>query len=141
MGVFATRAPYRPNPIGLSSVRLLGVEKTAELGMFLRIGGADLMDGTPILDIKPYLAYTDSHMHAEGGFADPLQGHKLRVELPPELKVRIPQGREKALTELLENDPRPGYQSSPEREYKMCFAGMTVAFKVVGEVLTVTDIK
>lgn len=140
MGVFATRAPYRPNPIGLSSVRLLGVEKNAENGTFLVIGGADLMDGTPVFDIKPYLAYTDSHSDATGGFADPVREHSLRVVISEELVTRIPEAKRASLVELLENDPRPGYQNAPEREYKMSFAGMTVAFKVEGETLTVTDI-
>ncbi|MBQ9115604.1 MAG: tRNA (N6-threonylcarbamoyladenosine(37)-N6)-methyltransferase TrmO, partial [Clostridia bacterium] len=119
LGVFATRAPYRPNPIGLSSVRLLGIEKTEEWGTVLKISGADLMDGTPIYDIKPYLPYTDSHPEATGGFAEPLREYSLNAVIPQDLLVRIPEKKRAALIEILKNDPRPGYQRDPERVYKM----------------------
>ena len=140
LGVFATRAPYRPNPIGLSSVKLLRVEKTEEWGTVLRISGADLMDGTPIYDIKPYLPYTDSHPEATGGFAEPLREYELNAVIPDELLVMIPEKKRVALIEILRNDPRPGYQRDPERVYKMSFAGFTVSFTVVDGTLTVKNI-
>jgi len=130
LGVFATRAPYRPNPLGLSSVRLLAVEKTEGAGTVLRVSGADLVDGTPIYDIKPYLAYTDSHPDALGGFAEPLREHSLNVCIPDDLICKIPENKREALTEILRNDPRPGYQRDPKRVYKMSFAGYTVEFTV-----------
>lgn len=140
LGVFATRAPYRPNPIGLSSVRLLGVEKTEEFGTVLKISGADLMDGTPIYDIKPYLPYTDCHTEATGGFAEPLREYALTVTVPDDLLIKIPSEKRDALVEILKNDPRPGYQRDPRRVYKMSFSGHTVVFTVDGDVLTVSDI-
>ena len=140
LGVFATRAPYRPNPIGLSSVKLLGIEKTAELGTVLRISGADLMDGTPIYDIKPYLPYTDCHTEATGGFAEPLREYELDAVIPDDLLIRIPEKKRAALIEILKNDPRPGYQRDPERVYKMSFAGFTVSFTVIDNILTVKNI-
>lgn len=140
LGVFATRAPYRPNPIGLSSVRLLGIEKTEEWGTVLKISGADLMDGTPIYDIKPYLPYTDSHPEATGGFAEPLREYALNAVIPQDLLVRIPEKKRAALVEILKNDPRPGYQRDPERVYKMAFAGFTVSFTVADSTLTVKNI-
>ncbi len=140
LGVFATRAPYRPNPIGLSSVKLLGIEKTAELGTVLRISGADLMDGTPIYDIKPYLPYTDCHTEATGGFAEPLREYGLDAVIPDDMLIRIPEKKRAALIEILKNDPRPGYQRDPERVYKMSFAGFTVSFTVTDNTLTVKNI-
>lgn len=140
LGVFATRAPYRPNSLGLSSVRLLGVEYDSKRGPVLKIGGADLMDGTPIFDIKPYLSYTDSHPDALGGFAAPLIDYCVEVNFPNELLQRIPEHKREALIEVLKNDPRPGYQNDPEREYKMSFAGAEIAFKVSDGVLNVTDV-
>lgn len=140
LGVFATRAPYRPNPIGLSSVRLLGIEKTEEWGTVLKISGADLMDGTPIYDIKPYLPYTDSHPEATGGFAEPLREYALNAVIPQDLLIRIPEKKRAALVEILKNDPRPGYQRDPERVYKMAFAGFTVSFTVADSTLTVKNI-
>ena len=140
LGVLATRAPYRPNPIGLSSVKLLGIEKTAELGTVLRISGADLMDGTPIYDIKPYLPYTDCHTEATGGFAEPLREYELDAVIPDDLLIRIPEKKRTALIEILKNDPRPGYQRDPERVYKMSFAGFTVSFTVIDNILTVKNI-
>ena len=140
LGVFATRAPYRPNPIGLSSVRLIGVEKTEDMGTVLRISGADLMDGTPIYDIKPYLPYTDCHTDALGGFAEPLREYALEVKVSDDLLNKIPREKREALTEILKNDPRPGYQRDPRRVYKMSFSAHTVEFTVEGDVLTVRDI-
>lgn len=140
LGVFATRAPYRPNPIGLSSVKLLGIEKTEEWGTVLRISGADLMDGTPIYDIKPYLPYTDSHPEATGGFAEPLREYALDTVIPEDMLALIPEKKRAALIEILKNDPRPGYQRDPDRVYKMSFAGFTVAFTVAENILTVKNI-
>lgn len=140
MGVFATRSPFRPNPIALSCVKLAGLEQTAEYGTVLRITGADLMDGTPILDIKPYIPYADSRPDALGGFASVPAGEVLEVVIPPELLERIPAGRREALRGVLAQDPRPHYQNDPERVYGFGFAGMEVKFSVDGTRLTVRDI-
>lgn len=140
MGVFATRSPYRPNPIGLSSVKLLGVEQHAEQGTILRVAGADLLDGTPILDIKPYLAYTDAHPDAVGGFADAFVGYALSVEFPEEFLSRIAPEKRESLLAVLRQDPRPAYQHDPERVYALDFAAYTVRFCVRDTVLTVTDV-
>ena len=140
MGVFATRSPFRPNPIALSSVRLEGIEKTEEHGTVLRIRGADLMDGTPILDIKPYIPYADSHPEALGGFASAPAGETLEVIIPPELLDRVPENRREALRGVLAQDPRPHYQDDPARIYGFGFAGMEVKFSVEGTKLTVRDI-
>ncbi len=139
MGVFATRSPFRPNPIGLSSVKLLGVEQTAE-GLALRVAGADLLDGTPILDIKPYLAYTDSHPEAVGGFADAFVDYALTVEFPEDLLARIAPDKRESLSAVLRQDPRPSYQHDPERIYALDFASYTVRFRVQDKLLTVTDV-
>ncbi|MBQ7337424.1 MAG: tRNA (N6-threonylcarbamoyladenosine(37)-N6)-methyltransferase TrmO [Clostridia bacterium] len=140
MGVFATRSPFRPNPIGLSSVRLLGVEATETQGCVLHVAGADLMDGTPIYDIKPYLPYTDSHPDAAGGFAEPLQSHALTVTFPAPLLSRLPEDRRAAAIAVLENDPRPSYQNDPTREYGVYFAGHNIVFFVNGNHLRVEDV-
>ena len=140
MGVFATRSPFRPNPIGLSCVRLDGVELTREQGPILRIRGADLMDGTPILDIKPYIPYGDAHPEARGGFAPAAPEERLTVEIPPELLAQIPAGRQEALRGVLAQDPRPPYQRDPERIYGFPFAGLDVKFRVAGTELTVLDV-
>ena len=140
MGVFATRSPFRPNPIALSCVKLAGVEQTAEYGTVLRIKGADLMDGTPIFDIKPYIPYADSRPDALGGFASVPAGEVLEVVIPPELLERIPADRREALRGVLAQDPRPHYQNDPERVYGFGFAGMEVKFSVEGKQLTVRDI-
>lgn len=139
MGVFATRSPFRPNALGLSCVRLLGIGHSAE-GPVLRVAGADLMDGTPIYDIKPYLPYADCKPEATGGFA-PDSGAKLRVTVPEALLQKLPPDKREALTGVLENDPRPRYQSDSERVYKLDFAGLHVEFQVDGSDLTVTDIR
>ncbi len=140
MGVFATRSPFRPNPIGLSSVRLLGVEKTEHHGNVLHVAGADLMDGTPIYDIKPYLPYTDAHPDATEGFAEPVRAHALQVTFPGELLCRLPADRRDAAIAVLENDPRPSYQNDPDREYGLYFAGHNILFFVDGSHLRVTDV-
>lgn len=140
MGVFATRSPYRPNPIGLSSVKLESVERGTDRGDVLIVSGADIMNGTPILDIKPYLAYTDSHPEAEKGFALTDRA-VLRVEIPVEKSELIPSEKIAVLRELLSQDPRPRYQHDPERVYTMSFGGYEVSFCVNDDLLTVTDIK
>ena len=140
VGVFATRSPYRPNPIGLSSVRLLAVERTSD-GLTLLVSGADLLDGTPIYDVKPYVAYSDSHPDAVSGFADEVKNYALKVEICKELLTKIEVSKQKSLITILENDPRPSYQNDPEREYGMLFASYEIFFKVAGDRLTVTRIK
>ena len=140
MGVLATRSPFRPNPIALSSVKLAGIEQTAEQGPVLHIRGADLMDGTPILDIKPYIPYADAHPEALGGFAAVPAGETLEVIIPPELLEKIPPERREALRGVLAQDPRPHYQDDPERIYGFGFAGMEVRFSVEGSRLTVREI-
>ena len=140
VGVFATRSPFRPNPIGLSSVKLLGTVKTNQ-GTALRVSGADLMNGTPIYDIKPYLAYTDSHPDALGGFSDPVREYALSVVVSDELLSRVPENKRKSLIAVLSHDPRPSYQDDPEREYGMTFSDIEIMFKVSENILTVTDIK
>ncbi len=140
-GVFATRSPFRPNPIGLSSVKLDGVEFTENNGPVLHVSGADLMDGTPIYDIKPYLAYVDSHSNAAGGFTDRIQDHKLKVDFPEELLQKIPEEKREALMAVLSDDPRPGYQKDPERQYGMSFGKWDIHFKVNDEFLQVTDVE
>ncbi len=140
MGVFATRSPFRPNSIGLSSVRLEKILWDVPDAPVLAVTGADLMDGTPIYDIKPYLAYTDSHPEAAGGFALQERAGQLRVEFPPELLEKVPENLRQGLIEVLSQDPRPQYQDSPERVYMMSFGGLDVHFTVGGELLTVKDI-
>ena len=140
MGVFATRSPFRPNPIGLSSVRLESVEFSEKYGPALHISGADLMDGTPIYDIKPYLAYVDSHPEAKGGFTDHIEEHILKVKFPEELLQKIPESQREALIEVLANDPRPRYQKNPERVYGIAYGENDVHFKVREEILYVCDV-
>ena len=139
MGVFATRSPFRPNPIGLSCVRLERVETDPALGPVLHVRGADLMDGTPILDIKPYLPYTDCHPDALGGFAPPPGEAALEVRAEPAVLSHLPPDKRKALLEVLSQDPRPGYQHEPGRVYGMLFAGCDVRFTVEDGVLTVRE--
>ncbi len=141
MGVFATRSPFRPNAIGLSCVRLLKVEPNTPEGPVLTVAGADLMDGTPILDIKPYIPYADCQMEATGGFTDTAGEFLLKVEFPPELLSMVPEDRREALIGVLRHDPRPSYQRKPERVYGMEFAGVNVRFRVEGEVLTVIEVE
>ena len=141
VGVFATRSPFRPNPIGLSSVRLVAVEKTPKLGTVLRVAGADLMDGTPIYDIKPYLAYTDSHPEAAGSFADERKDYRLEGSFPPELLARVPLDKQEALFSVLAGDPRPQYIDDPERLFGFPFAGMEVRFTVENGTLFVKEVE
>ena len=141
LGVFATRSPFRPNPIGLSCVGLAGVEKTAEFGTVLRVMGADLMDGTPIYDVKPYIPYADCHPEATEGFTAPGQDYLLTVDIPAPLLGRVPPDRRAALREVLAQDPRPAYQRDSQRVYGFGFAGLEVRFAVRDGVLTVTDIQ
>lgn len=141
VGVFATRSPYRPNPIGLSSVKLERMEQTRDEGTVLIVRGADLLDGTPIYDIKPYLAYSDSHPDAIGGFADPVRNYALKVDFCKELLSKVHISKRKALIEILEQDPRPSYQNDPQREYGMRFADYEIFFKVDGDRLTVVRVE
>ncbi len=138
IGVFATRSPFRPNPIGLSSVRLSGIDLEDKEGPVIYVKGCDLMNGTPIFDIKPYLPYADSHSDAVGGFTESLEERKLEVEIPPELICKIPENKIKGLKGILEQDPRPSYQNDPERVYRFDYAGMNIAFRVEeGKVIVV----
>lgn len=141
MGVFATRSPFRPNPIALSAVRLAGIERTAQWGSVLRLRGADLVDGTPVLDIKPYLPYADCIPGAQGGFAAAPAGAALEVVIPQSLLERVPPRRREALRGVLAQDPRPHYQEDPGRIYGFGFAGLEVRFSVDGDVLIVRDIR
>ena len=140
MGVFATRSPFRPNSLGLSSVRLLGVEQTERDGTVLHVGGADLMDGTPIFDIKPYIPYGDCHPEAIGGFTDTAGDFLLRVEFPPALLNLLPDGKREAAMAVLSHDPRPSYQRKPDRVYGLTFAGFDIRFTVSGDTLTVQEV-
>lgn len=140
VGVFATRSPFRPNDIGLSSVRLERVELDGHDGPVLYVSGADLADGTPIYDIKPYLPYVDCHSDATEGFTSQTKLHQLQVEFPAELLVRYPQEKQAAILHVLEQDPRPAYIDDPERIYGLSFAGYDVKFKVSGSILTVCDV-
>ena len=140
MGVFATRSPFRPNPVGLSAVKLAGIEAAGPSGPVLRVRGADLVDGTPILDIKPYLPYADCIPEASGGFAPQPALAPLTVEIPPALLERVPPERREALEAVLAQDPRPRYQADPERIYGFTFAGLEVRFTVEGDRLTVREV-
>ncbi|MGN1031309.1 MAG: tRNA (N6-threonylcarbamoyladenosine(37)-N6)-methyltransferase TrmO [Butyricicoccaceae bacterium] len=140
MGVFATRSPFRPNDIGLSSVRLESVELDREMGPVLHVAGADLMDGTALYDIKPYLPYTDSHPDASAGFAGAVLDYELEVVFPPELLARIPADRHEAIIAILKQDPRPSYHDMPDRVYGVEFAGFDVRFTVQDGVLTVCEV-
>ncbi len=140
MGVFATRSPYRPNPIGMSSVKLERIDLHTEDGPVLYVSGADILDGTPIYDIKPYLPYTDSHPDASGGFALQQKNGVLDVDFPDEFLDAVPLELRNGLIEILSQDPRPQYQNSPERIYMMAFADMDVQFRVSGKLLTVCGI-
>jgi len=141
MGVFATRSPFRPNAIGLSCVTLEEVKLHTDEGPVLIVGGADLMDGTPIFDIKPYLPYVDAHPEARGGFGSEKADYVLKVELPPELEALVPPEKREALCGVLAGDPRPSYQDDPERVYGVMFAGMNVKFTVKDETLTVVGVE
>ena len=140
MGVFATRSPFRPNNLGLSSVKLLGVEQTEKYGAVLHVGGADLMDGTPIFDIKPYIAYGDAHPDARGGFTDRAGAFLLNVDFPATLLSRLPEEKRDAAIGVLSHDPRPSYQRQPDRIYGLTFAGFDIRFQVQDNVLTVKEV-
>jgi len=140
LGVFATRSPFRPNAIGLSSVKLDSIEIHPEFGMVLCVSGADLMDQTPIFDIKPYIPYTDSHPDAIGGFTESANDYLLNVDFPDQLLGMIPESRREALLDVLAHDPRPSYQNDSMRVYGFEFAGFDVRFSVNNGVLTVCEI-
>ncbi len=140
MGVFATRSPFRPNSLGLSCVQLLGVEQTPDRGTVLHVGGADLMDGTPIFDIKPYIPYADCQPGASGGFTDTADAYLLEVIFPEHLLALLPQDKHQALLGILSHDPRPSYQRTENRVYGLPFAGFDIRFTVSGSTLTVTEV-
>ena len=141
MGVFATRSPFRPNSVGLSTLKLEGVEFSEKEGVVLHVSGVDLLDGTPIYDIKPYLPYADSIPDAVGGFTESLEARRLEVEFPSDLLKRVNEGKREALKAVLAADPRPSYQNDPEREYGMRFADYEVRFKVEGKTLRVINVE
>jgi len=141
LGVFATRSPFRPNALGLSPVRLAGIERTKSLGPVLRVRGADLMDGTPVYDIKPYVPYADAIPDARGGFANTPAVETLAVDLPPALLKQFPAEKTEALRAILAHDPRPAYQRDAEKIYGLDFAGFRVRFRVRGKQLTVFSLE
>jgi len=140
MGVFATRSPFRPNNLGLSCVKILGIEQTEKLGTVIHVAGADLMDGTPIFDIKPYIPYSDSHIDATGGFTDTADDFLLDVDFPTHLLEQLPQGKQTAAIGVLSHDPRPSYQRKPGRVYGLSFAGFDIRFTVEEKTLRVIDV-
>lgn len=140
VGVFATRSPFRPNPIGLSSVKLVEVKRTDADGTVLVIAGPDLLDGTPIYDIKPYLAFTDSHPDAVGGFSDGVRDYSLKVNFPSDLLTLIPDGDRSSIITILEGDPRPQYKADGERVYGMIYGESEIKFKVTDGTLEVVDV-
>ena len=141
MGVFATRSPFRPNPIGLSCVELLAVDYDAPDGPALVVGGADLLDGTPIFDVKPYVPHADCRPQARGGFADAHREDRLAVDFPPRLEALVPPDKREALRGVLAGDPRPSYQRDPQRLYGLGFAGLQVRFTVEDGVLRVRQVE
>ena len=141
VGVFATRSPFRPNPIGLSSVKLERIEQDETLGTVLHVSGADLMNGTPIYDIKPYLAYTDSHPDAVGGFSDEVRDYKLSVNFPKELQEKLTPEFVTCVTKIIEQDPRPSYIEDEQRIYGVSYAGCNIRFKVAHTVATILEIE
>ena len=140
MGVFATRSPFRPNNLGLSCVKLLGVAHTADPGTVLHVGGADLMDGTPIFDIKPYIPYAACQPEATGGFTDTAGDFLLNVEFPTSLLEKLPEEKREAAIQVLSHDPRPSYQRKPDRIYGLTFAGFDLRFQVKEDILTVVEV-
>lgn len=140
MGVFATRSPFRPNALGLSSVRIIGLEDTIEYGTVIHVGGADLMDGTPIFDIKPYVPYSDCHSDAIGGFTETAKDFILDVNFPDDLIQKIPYDKRTALKGVLSHDPRPSYQQDSTRIYGLSFAGYDIRFSVENKTLTVHEV-
>ena len=141
MGVFATRSPFRPNHIGLSCVKLESVEWNEKMGPVITVSGIDLMDQTPILDIKPYLPYADCHPEATGGFGSQVKDYALKVEFPEELLSQIPKEKQQAILGVLEQDPRPAYHDDPQRKYGVEFAGFDVRFYVRNDVLSVCEVE
>ena len=141
MGVFATRSPFRPNPIGLSSVRLDSVELHTEKGPVLHVSGADMMDGTPIFDIKPYIPFVDNRADASEGYTNRTKEYFLQVEIEDTLLERVESEKRDALKAILAGDPRPSYQNDPERIYGLEFAGHEIKFTVRNDVLTVIEIQ
>lgn len=139
-GVFATRSPFRPNGLGMSCVKLDAIENDPVLGPVLFVSGIDMMDGTPILDIKPYLPYVDSHPKAKGGYAQEHKDDRLSVQISEPLKKRLPPEKREAVMELLMLDPRPSYQNNPDRIYGLSFAGVDIRFTVSEGILTVQDV-
>ena len=140
MGVFATRSPFRPNNLGLSSVQFLGIENTKEYGTVIHVAGADLMDGTPIFDIKPYIPYSDCHTQATGGFTDTAEDFLLTVNIPEALLGIVPKNKRSALIGILSHDPRPSYKKDGDKTYGLSFAGFDIRFSVDQKVLTVHEI-
>ena len=140
MGVFATRSPFRPNSLGLSCVKLEGVEYDTKEGAVIHVSGADLMDGTPIFDIKPYIPYADAHPDALGGFTDTAEDFLLEVDFPEALLNLLPEEKRQAAIGVLSHDPRPSYQRKPERVYGLPFAGFDIRFRVVEKQLTVCEV-
>ena len=140
MGVFATRSPFRPNPLGLSCVRLDRVEEDPQLGPVIYVRGADLMDGTPIFDIKPYVVYADAHQDARSGFVDQTVWEPLEVMMPEKVAARVPKEHLEALRAILSQDPRPAFHDDPERVYGMPYLNMDIRFKVSNGILTVLDV-
>ena len=140
LGVFATRSPFRPNNLGLSCVELIGVEQTADQGTVLHVAGADLMDGTPIFDIKPYIPYSDCKPDALGGFTDAVDRKELQVTFPDELLAILPENKRQAAIAVLAQDPRPSYQTDPDRIYGLPFAGFDIRFRVEGNQLYAVDV-
>lgn len=140
MGVFATRSPFRPNSLGLSCVKIIGIEQTADKGTVIHVAGADLMDGTPIFDIKPYVPYGDCHPEALGGFTSTAGDFLLQVDFPQELLDLLPKDKQEAALELLSHDPRPSYQAQADRVYGLSFAGFDIRFSVENNVLHVKEV-
>ena len=140
MGVFATRSPFRPNNLGLSSVKLIGIEETVQHGTVIHVAGADLMDGTPIFDIKPYIPYGDCHPEATGGFTDTAGDFLLKVDFPSQLLQMLPAEKQEAAVGVLSHDPRPSYQRKPDRIYGLRFAGFDIRFTVKDDTLTVHEV-
>ena len=140
LGVFATRSPFRPNNLGLSCVRFLGLEHTKEFGTVIHVAGADLMDGTPIFDVKPYIPYADCYPEATGGFTDTAGDFLLEVDFPADLLALVPESKREALLGVLSHDPRPSYQKDPDRTYGLTFGGVNVRFSVRDNRLTVLEV-
>lgn len=140
MGVFATRSPFRPNNLGLSCVKLIGIEHTEKNGTVLHVAGADLMDGTPIFDIKPYIPYSDSFPEASGGFTDTAEDFILEVNFPTSLLELLPESKQQAAIGVLSHDPRPSYQRKDDRIYGLTFAGFDIRFTVKGKLLSVCEV-